>query len=409
MSRRLVAALVAAACFTPPLLPAAHAADPELPRMDCKSRFTDPEGDSIVAQGQSVPSTDILSAFMRVTADEVQAFIAVKDLKAPGEMEARDTAYAWTFQAKFGEKTMQLGVAQKSTSPVWATVPAAANANLEQFPMANTGTGDANKLAGATAVIVHAKDTIAFQVPRASAESNFGAPLAEGAQFTNIKATAIHWVASKQGQIDGTTQTDLVWSVGDDRCFGPPPATLSDLTATAVQFSDTATLSAKLVSEAGTALAGKRVEFRVAGDTRPPVVGTTNAGGIATAKYVASQLPAGTKILTATFPGDATDGKATFDGTIAIAAEPTAFAPSVVGRPTATTRTVTVTLLDNDKKPVAGQAIAWYVNAKKVATGKTDSKGKAVLKTAKPTQTVQAKFTGLAGKYLASNSKAVKV
>ena len=406
MSRRLVAALVAAACFTPPLLPAAHAADPELPRMDCKSRFTDPENDSIVAQGITVDSGDIRSVFLRMTADEFQAFIVVKDLKTPTEMGTYDTAYAWNFNAKFGEKTMVLGVSQNSGNAPWTLQPSPTAAT---YPTYNTGVGDANKLAGASAVLVHDKNTVVFRVPRASLETNFGAPMADGVQFTNIKATAHHWIYSSGRQVDGTTQTDLVWSVGDDRCFGPPPATLSDLTATAVQFSDTATLSAKLVSEAGTALAGKRVEFRVAGDTRPPVVGTTNADGIATAKYVASQLPAGTKILTATFPGDATDGKATFDGTIAISAEPTAFAPSVVGRPTATTRTVTVTLLDNDKKPVAGQAIAWYVNAKKVATGKTDSKGKAVLRTAKPTQTVQAKFTGLAGKYLASNSKAVKV
>ena len=36
-------------------------------------------------------------------------------------------------------------------------------------------------------------------------------------------------------------------------------------------------------------------------------------------------------------------------------------------------RTVTATLLDNDKHAIAGQKVVWYVNGKKVATLTTDS------------------------------------
>jgi hypothetical protein len=94
----------------------------------------------------------------------------------------------------------------------------------------------------------------------------------------------------------------------------------------------------------------------------------------------------------------------TLGGTITIRSETTKFAPLAVAKPSATARTVTATLLDDDKRAVTGQSIAWYVNGKKVATGKTDSKGRAVYKGAKAGQKVQAKFTGVANKYTAASS-----
>lgn len=68
----------------------------------------------------------------------------------------------------------------------------------------------------------------------------------------------------------------------------------------------------------------------------------------------------------------------------------------------------TATLKDDDGKTLGAQKVDCLVNGKKVDTGMTDSAGRVVLRTAKPTQGVTARFAGVSGKWVAS-SVSVKV
>lgn len=85
--------------------------------------------------------------------------------------------------------------------------------------------------------------------------------------------------------------------------------------------------------------------------------------------------------------------------------QPVATALSLSVAKKANTRTVTARLTSAGK-PLAGQVVTWLVNGRKVGTATTSSAGTAVLKTAKPTQTVTVEFAGVADKYLASRTSA---
>ena len=154
----------------------------------------------------------------------------------------------------------------------------------------------------------------------------------------------------------------------------------------------------------------KQVDFAITGDPAGTKTGTTDANGVATVTIATGLKASGTPYpVTVTFAGDATDGKAKLTGTILVTPEKTVFAPLAVARPSATTRTVTATLTDDDKKPLAAQKVEWLVNGKKVATLTTDAKGKSVYKGAKPGQLVQARFVAVSGKYLGALSNKPKV
>ena len=206
-----------------------------------------------------------------------------------------------------------------------------------------------------------------------------------------------------------TAPATNAWVIGNDYpCFVGEPATLTNLVTPAVAYGDTTTLSAKLVDATGAVAPERVVKFTVAGDSGMPLTATTGADGVAKVTY-APKRTAGTYDVTVKYSGDLAVGKALATGKITIGLETTVFNALAVTRPSSTTRTVTATLLDNDKHVLAGQKVDWYVNGKKIQTVVTDSKGRSVFKKAKPTQTVQAKYVGLAGKFKPAASKAVKV
>lgn len=86
-------------------------------------------------------------------------------------------------------------------------------------------------------------------------------------------------------------------------------------------------------------------------------------------------------------------------------AQPVATALSLSIAKKKDTRTVTAKLTAAGK-PLGGQVVTWFINGRKVATSVTAGDGKAVLKTAKPTQTVTVTFAGVPDKYLASSATA---
>jgi len=386
---------------------------PELPRAACKKGFTDPEGDAAIdytLTGATKSTTgsndyvDIKGVTFRVTADQLLVFLATKALTTDGSgMADYDPAYRYTVSFKSGTKEVRFGIEQTNPGfPVQAI-------DSPGFPNASAG---GTPIAGFTATFhpgaAPAPSYVVWTAPRDKVEALIG-PL-DGTTFTAIVAKTTLTMVNQYPKADDLTLPEATaWTVGDDVCFGPPPATLSALTLpSAAQYGDKVAVKATLKSEDDKPVAGKPVRFSLEGSTAAPVTATTGADGVATAALPVS-VPAGKATVVATFAGDAETGKATLSGPITVNVERTSFAPLAVARPSATTRVVTATLLDDDRTPVAGQRVDWYVNGRKVATVVTTSAGKSVFKGAQPGQSVQARFAAVTGKYAAATSGTVKV
>jgi hypothetical protein len=387
---------------------------PELPRPACTKRLADAEGDAAIdytgagatkSTTGSVDGVDITGLHVRLTDTSLVVLMAIKKIPAASAMPAYDASYRYTVTFKFGSRVFTFG--NQLVNPGQPGQPA----DGALFPQANMGTGANDSLPGFTAGIDDKNGYVWWTAPRAKVESNLGGPLVEGDTFTAIYGKTVAFLSQHGSNADDTTVpvADAVYKVGDDYCFGAPPATLEDLSADDVTFGHAAAIGATLLDEAGSGIGGKQVQFSVAGEPGAPMTATTDDDGYAEVKYTPT-LPAGTYAVTALFAGDTEAGKAKATGTVVVKAAGRSFKPLAVAKPTTTTRTVTAILLNDAKAPMAGQKVDFYVNGKKTGSPvTTDAAGKAVFKAAKPGQTVQAKVTEVAGKYLAAASNSAKV
>jgi hypothetical protein len=390
-------------------LPSAQAADPpEQPRVNCAKRVPDSAVDDAYVNPTGIgaanqpslktPGLDLEAVYLRGTPDTIQLFAKVQDIPPPAEMSPRDLAFRYAFTIKYGTKSIDIAHWQKN--PLYAAAVSGAT-----YPTTNP------VIDGTTAGVDPATNFVYVVLNRANLAKLVGAPVADGDPI-ELTAVKSEWIA--QDNVNTRYKADEIvppaalkaWTVGDNYCFGPPPAALTDVTAAAVQFSDATPLTAKLVDELGAAMPDQQVRFTVVGGGAA-MVGTTNGNGVATVSYVA-KAAAGTYPVRVEFPGTATAGTATATGSLTISTEPTAFRPLGVKNASATARTVTATLVDDDGKPATAQRVAWYVNGKLVTTVSTDSAGRSVYK-AKPKQKVQAKFAGLSGRYGAAASNTATV
>lgn len=417
MNRRTLALGLVAASLLPGALaagaadPAPAPAKPEYPRAECSHRLIDQPGDGYVnpkgvgANQVKADGLDIVAGLFRVTPTEVQAFVQMKDIPEPSGMQAYNSAFRYTVSFKYADKAFKFwtGQANPTVDPNGSNALAAKTISMDP-PVTGTRGG-----------VDPATDYAWFAIPRGAFEDKAGAPLADSEKLTSVVfQTSNSLAASQFDAADDLTPAAAaaVWPVDDDYCFGPPPGALSEVATPTAQYGDVSAFTAKLLDEKGAAVADAPVTFTVttaAGATAgTAVTGTTDAAGVATAPFTAA-VPAGTYTVNVFFPGDAEVGKAKASSSFVVTVEKTKFLTLVVTKPTTTTRTVVATLVDDDNKPVAGQRVDWYVNGKKVSTLTTDKAGKTTLKTAKPTQTVQAKFVAVAGKYAAATSTSRKV
>lgn len=380
--------------------------DTDLPRPNCIRRLVDNPDDSFVnptgnaaanLAPLAVSGLDIISVFARSTADEIGLFMKLKDI--PTDFPKQDQMYRYNFELKVNGKTHTLRHALVSKG--W---PSAAGKG-GHYP----GTAPAINGLEPNGKIDPDTDFVYVLLPRALYEGAAGIPLPDGVQL-EIASAFTEWMtpANDTQSVKADTLTPAadqkMYTLGDNYCFGPPPAALSDVATPGTQFSDVTNLSAKLVDEAGAALANQTVTFTIG--TSAPVSATTNASGVATTPYTAA-LAAGTYPVTVRFAGTPEFGAATATGSITIKVEGTKMAALTVKKTSATVRTVTAALTDDDGAKLAGQKVTWYVNGKAASTLTTDASGKSVFK-AKPKQSVQAKFLGVAGKYTASASNVAK-
>jgi hypothetical protein len=417
--RTLGAVLAVAALLAPG---GVATADPEHPRAACAQRVNDAEGDgkyTLSTTGNvkdprdpSVDAIDVTSVTLRYTGDALEAHLRLKSLA--GAFGTYETAYRYDVTFASADGTTFLLQAMRD-SPTWGPTPAKATGS-SQYPLASFTVGaTTTRFTGVTAPVDVAGGWVVISVPAAELAKAFGTPVGAGTTLTGVSAQTYAYIpgtgAAAIRPADVATSAEAAqstYTVGDDYCFGPPPASLATtLTAPRVAYGDGVPLSATLTSEAGTPLAGKPVRFAVAGE--PVRTATTGANGVATVTFV-STGPAGAYPLTISFDGDATDGHATFRGvSVTVVAEKTRLAVLTWTRTSATARTVTTVLSDDDGHVLAGQKVEWWVNGKRVTTTTTTSRGKAAFTGAKAGQSVVAKYAGVTGKYVATVTKAAKV
>ena len=348
----------------------------------------------------SITRTVLLSLPLILAGAAAFAQIALPPGASP--QAPQDPGYRW--QAKFKYNAIEFTLGNRVLNPTYPPQMFDVQNMPSTYPQMTGGRAGTDATA----------DIIWMTVPRATFETKAGAPLTDGATIEVVKVWS-EWLAGTSNPAEypeankiAPTGDAAKWTVGDDYCFGPPPAALSNLSIKNVQYGDATTISAKLLTDAGAPAASKPVQIQVGTDAAQTV--TTNADGVATATFTPKLSASSTPYpVTVTFAGDATDGKAKLTGTLTISPEKTVFAPLKVAKTSATARTITATLNDDDKKPVAGVKVDWLVNGKKVATLVTNSKGQVVYKGAKAGQYVQLKSAAVSGKYLAATSSKVKV
>jgi hypothetical protein len=429
MPRRLALVIASVLAITPAVVRASAdtaPADPLTPRLGCTHAINDAPGDAkpdYTGAGNSPLTTndglDIEMVSARVTDTQLQVFLAIKRIPLPSGMAASESTYRYKISFAYGGKGFTYGIEQKN--PTWA---GAYPTDSTSYPMMNMGLGAANDLASVSTGVIRQGASpdpswIIFTSPRDKVEQILGAPIPDGAALATVAVTtqvftspetAVH---STNDGLDTTltpAQDSLVVG-GDigDWCYGPPPTSLGSVSVAPADVTDSSTMSAILLDENGKALAGKRLTFAVNDGTGKTVAVTTDANGKATAVYGPIKARAGTYPVTVSFAGETALKASTATGTLTVSAESCLFKPLKVTKPSAKTRVVTATLVDDGNHAIAGVPVTWWVNGRKVATAKTASNGTVVLKSAKPGQTVQAKFAGVAGMFLAANSKAVKV
>ncbi|HVF04915.1 MAG TPA: hypothetical protein VNA20_08755 [Frankiaceae bacterium] len=384
--------VVGAACATP----RTPVVIPQ-PAVDCTPNITDaaddgtPKGPGDVGTGNDA-SLDVRSVVFNSTPQHLMAYVTVAAL-ADKPANYQGDRFEVGFKAGTKAYTFSAGRAGLGRS---LNMPA---------PTRGTVDGAADEKLAVRGVFDQPKNTVVILIDRAALNTVNGSAVADGTTLTEVVVTtagAQPGMYLTADRAEATAEADRVYKVGDNPCFGPPKSKLVNTGAVTTQFGDAAAVAAKLTTEAGEALAGKTVRFQLGAVS---TTATTGSDGVAEAT-LASPLVAGAYNLVASFAGDASAKTSSLTTPFTIAQEKTKITLSVVK--SGTKRTVTAKLVDDDGKVLAAQPVAWFINNKASGAPKTNSAGVVTLTTAKPTQTVKAVFTAVAGKYVGSTAS-VKV
>lgn len=397
---------------TPSPTPTGGPAPAGLPAAGC-STVADPKGDAVnvIAGGQpgnQDPDLDILGLTFLATDDDFKTFLKLDKLTTKAANTAGHSFYAY-FTVGGKDVTLiatqydpaQLGQVQDQLATGTAGT-AAAREPLVRIRVAGTYVASTIK-----ATWDVANSYVIFSIKPAEFQKATGLALTAGESFTKVLGRDASSYGPGVGGffVDSTAPANAAagtatWVIGDNACFGPPPAVLANTGAVSSQYGDPAKVAAKLTSSTGSALAGKSVTFGLAGKA---VIATTNAAGVASASIPLS-VTAGPQTLSIAFAGDATADKVSMTTPFTVVQEKTKLILAITKK--GTSRTVVATLLDDDNKPVAGQKLVFAVNGKTIATLTTGSTGKATFTKANPGQTVKVTFAAVTGKWLGTTAQA---
>lgn len=398
---RLSATLALALLVSVPFAGPGEAAD--VPTAGCE-HYADPKADGTptfaTVAGNPValpndPTLDVTSVTFR-SDDKLAAYIKIDKLSKT-TARGNGARYEWTFTANSKAITL---LAQWPDTVAQATIDAQRAALTAAGLPATPNT--AGRVAGTydprlkvTSELDLANNQVVLAVDKASLEAVIGAVSGEVTGVQIITRMLTPTGGSAQGDLAPSAVT--TWTVGDSKCFGPPPATLANAGATTVAFSDAASVAGKLLSAAGAPLAGKTVTFKVGSVTASAVTGSD---GVARTT-LDPKAAAGSYDLVTRFAGDASAAAAEVTTPFTVTAEATKITFAVSPRGAA--RSIAAKLTDDDAKPLAGQPVAFSVNGTKVATVTTNAAGIATYASAKAGQTVKADYAGVAGKYLGTS------
>jgi hypothetical protein len=391
-----------------PGAPVVGGGDPsKLPTADC-FLTKDPKGDAHVLSPNAPNDADLDLTSMTLGSDakNLYAYIKVDKLAAGPQFHDGHRFYvSFTFNKHTftaagsaykngGSAQLKDGLAQTG-QVAHVTQLAVDGVSSATDPERVTGNGTGFVESGLKYVFDEKTSTVTAILPVADIEKYGKAPLA-GGSLTSVYAGAYgdaYAVAQPADAMpDGATTpatSKVTWAAGDNHCFGaaaPAASPLSNVGAVKAQYGDIAAVAAKLVDAAGAAVAGKTVTFAL-GSSK--VTGTTGADGVAKGALLVKEK-AGKRTLSIT----SDDAKASVDFTVSV--EKTAL--KAVGGKGA----VTATLTDDDKKPVAGQAVTFTSGSKKV-TAKTDAKGVAKA-SGLPAGNVKVAYAGASGMYTAAST-----
>jgi hypothetical protein len=251
----------------------------------------------------------------------------------------------------------------------------------------------------ATAVFDTKASNVVFTFPKADLEKVAGAALTT---LTGLTITSN--ATNPAGTFDGDTATgakpeEKTYTYGDNTCFLPPVGSLALTAPTTAEYGDRVVVTGSLTDTAKEAVAGVKVHASVTG--QPEQVAVTDDDG-----KVSFALPltgkAGAKRVTLTFLGTEDVGPTSAGAALTETVEKTVL-KAVAGK-----GSVTATLTDNDKSPVAGQLVAFTVGSK-VTKVKTNAKGVAVLARQPAGTTVKVGFAAVTGYYSAAPTVSAKV
>lgn len=363
--------------------------------------FADPKGDASIVLQPGAPGTpndadlDITGLVLQSTTDEFRAYLRVDKLAtrpqgAPG--------HSFYVNFTLNKKAVNLiGTAYDPAAikdAIDAVSAGTAGTPAQRSPgtrMLVDGTYTPSSL---KAVFDTKASMVTLSIKRADLDKVAGeGGFADGTVLKKVFARSLMATPVVGLFVDSTAKDNSVgvtdaeaWTVGDNACFAPPVPPLSSVGAIKAQYGDLAPVAAKLVDSGGAPVSGKQVTFTLG---RSKVTGTTGADGVAKASLPVKEK-AGKRALTIAAEG----ASVTVDFTVSV--------EKTLLRATGAKGSVTATLIDDDRKPVAGQVVTFTAGKKKVSA-RTNAKGQARA-TGLPPGSVKVTYAGAAGMYSASST-----
>lgn len=363
-----------------------------LPNAGCVT-FSDPAGDAAAPWGAD-SDLDITWAAFTSPVGKIRVFIHLAKLGSP-------TLIGHIYSASFVFNTKVLKFFGGEDGAGFESIPRDPTGQLGK-PL-NYVTYDNHQIPDLEPAVVFDQDKslVILTVDRAPIEAFVKAPLADGLTVTAVGVAAEGDGYTANISADNAPKTippaQSTYTIGDNHCVTPPKGVLTLTSPSTSVYGHEFTLSGVLKDETDKVIAGKPVSLMLDGKTQDL---TTDPNG-AISYVVPSTLLSGGYDLKATFAGDDDLQAAQASVHVDIAAAPTRM--TLTSAPSGRSVIVKAVLLNDLKKPMAGQVITWLVDGKVTKTTKTDATGKATFTTA-PRHSIKASFAGVSRRYLGTSA-----